>query len=301
MHTTPLHRIFLSSSLLLALAGCGSDDGALAVTPVPVPPAPQAGEAVVLTATNQIVSFDLASAATAKTTAAASGLQPNENLIGIDYRPADGKLYGVGSSGRIYTIDPATGVLTFKAALMADAADTSAPYTALAGSDFGLDFNPVADRLRVVSNTGQSLRINVDTGATTSDGDINGPVPAALNAAAYTNAFAGSASTTLYVIDAAAGSLFVQSPPNNGTLGAPAALGLNASATGGFDIDARNNKGYAVLTVGGARNLYAIDLAATSAAATLVSAVPASGEVRGLALRTPAAPLAYGLTDGGRI
>jgi len=304
----PLYsRLLLGASIGLALAACGSDDGAMAMTPAPVPvtpapPAPMAGDTVILTAANRLISFDLASAATVKTSVAVSGLQPSENLIGIDYRPADGMLYAVGSTGRIYTVNPATGALTFKAAMLADAADTTAPYTALAGTDFGVDFNPVADRLRVVSNSGQSLRINVDNGATTTDGAINGgPAATAIHAAAYTNAFAGTAATTLYVIDAAAGSLFVQSPPNNGTLGAPVALGVTASATGGFDIDGRNNKGYAVLTVGGARNLYAINLAATADAATLVGALAGSDDIRGLAVRTAAPPMAYGLTDGGRI
>ena len=41
-----------------------------------------------------------------------------------------------------------------------------------ASGSFGVDFNPVADRLRIVSNTGQDLRANVDTGATTVDGAL---------------------------------------------------------------------------------------------------------------------------------
>ncbi|HEY0063579.1 MAG TPA: DUF4394 domain-containing protein [Telluria sp.] len=308
MQTTPFSRLSLSSALALAFAltACGSDNGAMNTTPPPPPsPAPpmvEAGDTVILTSGNKLLSFNLASAATIKTTVAVSGLQGGENLIGIDYRPADGMLYGVGSTGRIYTINPGTGALTFKAAMLADAVDTSAPYGALAGTAFGVDFNPVADRLRVVSNSGQSLRINVDSGATTTDGDINGgPAGTMLGAAAYTNSFAGTGSTTLYVIDAASGALFIQAPPNNGTLSAPVALGLAASASGGFDIDGRTNKGYAVLTVGGARNLYAIDLAATSNAATLVTALGVSEDILGIALRTAAAPMVYGLTDGARI
>ncbi|SHH08561.1 DUF4394 domain-containing protein [Massilia sp. CF038] len=305
MQTT---RLSLSATLALAFAltACGSDNGAMNMPAPAAPPAPapvaEAGDTVVLTSSNKLVTFNLASAATIKTAVAVSGLQSGESLIGIDYRPADGMLYGVGSTGRIYTVNPATGALTFKAAMLADAADASAPYAMLAGASFGVDFNPVADRLRVVSNTGQSLRINVDTGATTTDGDINGgPAGTMLGAAAYTNAFAGTGATTLYVIDAASGALFIQSPPNNGTLGAPVSLGVTASASGGFDIDARNNKGYAVLTVGGARNLYAIDLAASTNAATLVTALAVTEDVTGIAVRTPAAPMVYGLTDGARI
>ena len=46
---------------------------------------------------------------TTMTTVAVSGLGAGEALIGIDYRPADGMLYAVGSTGRIYTVNPATG------------------------------------------------------------------------------------------------------------------------------------------------------------------------------------------------
>ena len=35
----------------------------------------------------------------------------------------------------------------------------------LDGTEFGVDFNPQVDRLRVVSNSGQNLRLHPDTGA----------------------------------------------------------------------------------------------------------------------------------------
>lgn len=311
MPHTPFNKLMLASALTLALAACGGDgaDPAPApVTPAPTPtPVPMLtpGDVVVLTASNKLLSFDRATPGTIRTTVAVTGLQAGENLIGIDYRPADRLLYGIGSSGRIYTLDSATGAATFKSTLSADPTDTTAPFTALAGTEFGVDFNPVADRLRIVGNTGQSLRINVDTGATTTDGNINGGAAStAINAAAYTNSFAGTASTTLFVIDAANSTLYTQNPPNNGTLASAVPLGVTATSVAGFDIDATNNVGYAVMTVAGARNLYTVNLAATSggsAAATLVAAVAATEELRGLAVRTPAAPLVFGLTDDNRI
>ena len=294
-------RLLLVSSIALGLAACGGgsdhkDD--VIVTP----PAVVAGDTFVLTASNKLISFDRATPGTVKSTVSVTGLQSGENLLGIDFRPADGQLYGVGSTGRIYVINGATGAATLKSTLAADAADTTAPYTALAGASFGVDFNPVADRLRIVSNTGQSLRINVDTGATTTDGNINGgAVNTAITAAAYTNSFAGTASTTLYVIDAANATLYTQNPPNNGTLVNPVPLGVAATAVGAFDIDARNNTGYAVMTVGGVRSLYSVNLSAVSAPATVVVGVGGGEEVRGIALKTPAAPLAHGLTDDGRL
>lgn len=305
MPQLPFAKLLLVSSIALSLAACGGSDNdeVGVITPPPTTlPVLTAGDAFVLTASNKLISFDRASPGAVRTTAAITGLQSGENLLGIDFRPADGQLYGVSSTGRIYVINGGTGAATLKATLAADASDATAPFTALAGTAFGVDFNPVADRLRIVSNTGQSLRINVDTGATTTDGNINGGAAnTAITAAAYTNSFAGTASTTLFVIDAANSTLYTQNPPNNGTLASPVPLGVTATAVTGFDIDARTNTGYAIMTVGGVRNLYALNLSAATAPATFV--VPAAGgeELRGIALRTPAAPVAYGLTDDSRI
>lgn len=84
------------------------------------------------------------------------------------------------------------------------ATDTTAPYAGLAGTIFSVDFNPVAHRLRVLSDTGQNLRIDVQNGATITDGDVNLAAAATLVAGAYTNSFAGTTATTLFDLDAAA-------------------------------------------------------------------------------------------------
>ncbi|NNG21422.1 DUF4394 domain-containing protein [Telluria aromaticivorans] len=297
-------KLIIASAITAALAGCGSSDDDDSATPPATtpPPAVSVGDVVALTASNRLVSFDRATPATIRTTMAVTGLQSGENLVGIDYRPADGLLYGVGSSGRLYTIDPATGAATLKSTLAVDATDTTAPFTALAGTDFGVDFNPAADRLRIVSNTGQSLRINVDTGATTTDGNINGGAAnTAVTASAYTNSFAGTAATTLYAIDSATDTLYIQNPPNNGTLATPVALGVDGGAVNGFDIDGRTNMGFAILNVGGARTLYSINLAATANAATAVGALAVTEDIRGLAARPVLGPVVLGLTDTGRM
>ncbi|MDN2700444.1 DUF4394 domain-containing protein [Janthinobacterium sp. SUN100] len=299
--TLPFAKLLLASAVAMSLTACGGSSSHH--DPVtPPPPVVLAGDVFVLTVSNKLLSFDRATPATIRTTATVTGLQAGENLLGIDFRPADGQLYGVGSTGRIYTLNGATGAATLKSSLAADAADTTAPYAALAGTQFGVDFNPVADRLRIVSDTGQSLRINVDTGATTTDGNINGGAGnTAITAAAYTNSFAGTASTTLFVIDAANATLYTQNPPNNGTLAGAVPLGVAATGVAGFDIDARTNTGYAVMTVAGVRNLYTVNLAATTAPATLVAAIGVTEDLRGIALAGPGAPIAYGLTDDARI
>ncbi|KKO61898.1 hypothetical protein VM94_03969 [Janthinobacterium sp. KBS0711] len=300
--TLPFAKLLLVSAVAMTLSACGGGSDHDDVVVTPPPPVVVAGDVFVLTASNKLLSFDRATPATIRSTATVTGLQAGENLLGIDFRPADGQLYGVGSTGRIYILNGVTGAATVKATLAADAGDATAPYTTLAGTEFGVDFNPVADRLRIVSNTGQSLRINVDTGATTTDGAINGGAAnTAITAAAYSNSFAGTASTTLFVIDAANATLYTQNPPNNGTLAGAVPLGVAATGVAGFDIDARTNTGYAVMTVAGARNLYTLNLAASTAPATLVAAVGVTEELRGIALKAPAAPVAYGLTDDARI
>ncbi len=305
MTTPQFAKLILVSSIALSLAACGSDDDDFDVAPPTTTPPPAAatlGDVVALTVSNRLVSFDRATPATIRTNVLVTGLQSGENLVGIDMRPADGMLYGVGSTGRLYTLDATTGAATNKSRLAADATDTTDVFTALAGTNFGVDFNPMADRLRIVSNTGQSLRINVDTGATTTDGSINGGAAnTAISASAYTNSFAGTGSTTLFGIDAVNNTLYSQIPPNNGTLASPVPLGIVTGAVNGFDIDARTNQGFLVATVGGARNLYGVNLAATTAPTTLVGALGVTEDIRGIALRAAQAPVVLGLTDNNRL
>ena len=300
MNTPHFTQLAIAAALALALAGCGGDYDD------DIKPPPEStvepGDVFAITASNKLISFNRDSAATVRTSVAVTGLASGESLVGIDFRPADGVLYGVGSTGRVYSINTTTAVATLKSTFAADAADTTAPYTSLAGTQFGVDFNPVADRLRVVSDTGLNLRINVDTGAVTTDGPINGgPATAAVTGSAYTNSFATTATTTLFAIDAVTDTLFAQNPPNNGTLSLPVALGVDASSVGGFDIDAVTNTGYAVFTVGGARNLYSINLTATSNAATAIGAIGVAEDIRGIALRPVKTPVVVGLTDDNRL
>lgn len=255
------------------------------------------GDSVALTVSGSIVSFDRVTPATLKGSIALKGLQANEKLVGLDMRPADGLLYALSDQARLYTLDPSTGVATFKIALSAAAGDDN-PCTALTGSQFGVDFNPVADRLRVISDTGLNLRIDVTTGSATTDGAINGP--AAAIAAAYTNSVAGTTSTQLFALDAANGQVYLQDPPNNGTLTAPIALGGTFTGVNGFDIDARSNTAYAALATGGATALYTVPLAAGSAAVRV--GVIGSGEaLAGMALMQPTAVKVYALTADSRL
>lgn len=195
-----------------------------------------------------------------------AGLQSGENILGIDFRPVNGQLYALGSSSRIYTINLGTGTAT---------AVGSAPFsTLLSGTDFGFDFNPTVDRIRVVSNTGQNLRLNPNDGTIAATDITLNPGSPIISAAAYTNNFAGAASTTLFVIDHNTDKLYQQNPPNNGTLVETGPLGINITGANGFDIGSMSQKAYLMASVGSSTKIYSINT--TTGAATSVSDYPNS-------------------------
>ncbi|HTV17037.1 MAG TPA: DUF4394 domain-containing protein [Polyangiaceae bacterium] len=193
-----------------------------------------------------------------------TGLGSGERVLGIDFRPADGALYAVTSDGNVYVIDTASGEATLKSELSADPADTSDAYESLDGDVFGVNFNPVADRLRVVSNSGQNLRINVETGATSTDANLNPGAPS-IAAATYTNSFAAACRTRLLVIDSSSNELFLQDPPNAGTLTKVGDL-TGADADGGwaaFEVvtsDTGSNRAFAAFPSERGARLYDVDL-----------------------------------------
>ncbi len=193
-----------------------------------------------------------------------AGLQSGENILGIDFRPVNGQLYALGSSSRLYTINLGTGVAT---------AVGSSPFsTLLSGTDFGFDFNPSVDKIRIVSNSGQNLRLDPITGGITAVDSAINPVGAMLSAAAYTNNFAGTTSTTLFVIDHNSDKLYQQNPPNNGTLVETGSLGINITSANGFDIGSMSQKAYLMASVGSSTRLYTINT--TTGTATSVSDYP---------------------------
>lgn len=289
----------------VGLTACNNDSNSVDISlGAPV----TTGDTIALTDLGQLISFNRATPSTLVSVKGVLGLKDNDVLIGIDYRPNDGLLYGIGKLGNVYVLDPSTGGATFKVALSADATDTTAPYAGITGDaqQMALDFNPVADRLRVIGNDGQNLRINVDTGAVTTDGVINSPQPAVVTSAAYTNSIAGTNSTKLYVVDINRDRVYLQDPPNNGTLAdaTSASLGLDATGTSGFDIDPLNNIGYAVLQVSGTSQFYKIDLSTigtTTFATKLVDGLPVNAKnIRGIALK-PVSATAYGLTANNQL
>ena len=245
---------------------------------------PAAGAPIIAVTATNLLRFDSNTPGTVSTTAI-SGLTAGDAIVGIDRRPASLQVYALTRSaaeaGRLYVLDTTTAAAQLVATLAADPADVTAPYASLSGVRFGMDFNPVVDRLRVDSDTGVTMRINPSNGLVLTDSPLNPGNPTAIGAA-YTNNFAGATLTTLYVIDSAADALYIQNPPNNGTLTLVGTLGVDASDTAAFDIaDApAPNSAFATLQVGGTTGLYTIDL--TTGAATLVGNVLGNPAIIGM-------------------
>ncbi len=232
-----------------------------------------------------------------------TGLQSGERLLGIDFRPATGQLYGLGSSSRLYVID------TWSAQASPIGAQSFSP--GLSGSAFGFDFNPTVDRIRIVSNNGQNLRVHPDLGTvvdfdpatagtqtdlnlaydnTANDGDpvdVNAGRTPSVVGAAYTNPDNNPATgTTLYDLDAALNTLVIQAPPNNGTLNTVATIAFNSFQENflGFDI-APSGTAY-VAGWDGRRNVLAtLDL--ISGRVSILGRIDTRASITGLATPAP--------------
>ena len=214
-----------------------------------------------LTADQTLVKFNECRPSRLKEIAPVSGLQaPDKVLVGIDFRVQDGELYGLGDAGGIYTIDTDT-AQAFKVGQLT---------VALQGASFGVDVNPAADALRIISDTGQNLRFPFATGATQTDMSLNnaGTTALGVTGAAYTNNDVDpNTNTTLFDIDTTLEQVSIQSPPNNGSLVATGKLTVDAGSTVGFDNYTQLRKGVAVgnsafatLVVNGTTGFYRINL-----------------------------------------
>lgn len=265
-----------------------------------------------LTADNTLVSFDPNNPTKTKSVVV-TGIEGT--LLGIDFRPANGLLYGITDTNNIYTINRSTGAASLVSSL------SPVPFNGSFQS--GFDFNPVPDRLRLVGSNDENFRINVDTGAiadgdpvtpgfqpdgtlTYAAGDTNFGANPNITAVAYTNSFFGPPSpmgvmpptrtTTLYGIDSVLDILVLQNPPNAGILNTIGSLGIDFGSTGGFDIfspAAGDNTAYAA----SGSTLYTINLD-TGEAQSLGTIGSGDRDVIGLAATTVPEPGTVGALIG---
>ena len=226
-----------------------------------------------------------------------TGLPASQKVVGMDFRPSNGQLYGLGydtaavaptANAQLYTLNVTTGAVTAVGpAVRLELGRRTAR--------IGFDFNPVADLIRVVSTTRANYRLNPATGAIagtdTNLGYASGtPAVPGIGAVAYTNSYPGATSTTLYAFDELNnGVLSVVNPPNGGVLTAPVTVmfqvtsgtyGIGSPQAIDFDIYANastnRNEGFLTeVTAGGSTNFYRFNLA-TGLGTLVGNTVPAS-------------------------
>jgi hypothetical protein len=183
----------------------------------------QALDVVALTDANELLRFEHA---TPGKTSMVAIQGTDARIVAIDVRPADGKLYGIDTGGRIYRID-LVGGMAEKVSILSVPLETAGSVVA--------DFNPQADRLRLIGPDGQSLRVNVANGQAIVDGrlayasgDPNAGKKPYVTAGAYLNSVAGTTQTQLFEYDSGNGNYVIQDPPNDGTLATIGPSGLPA-------------------------------------------------------------------------
>lgn len=297
-----MRRCRLPSPLASTLLAIGLAAMFTACTTAPAPDGPPRKETVVaVTASNQLIRFNAGQPARLLSTKPLAGLQPGETVLGLDYRVVKGWLYAVGSTNRLYRINTLTGIAT----------PVGEPFqVALTGTHFGIDFNPTVDRLRVVSDTGQNLRVHPDTAAVV-DGDpaqpaVQGDTPLAyaagdakagqrpaLVAAAYTYNHREPTWTTNFALDAAAGSLVTQGTregegpavsPSTGQLFTIGPLGTAAFSRAAFDIADVSGAAFAALTTDGASASRWVEIDLATGAAREIGTIAGGEAVNGIAI-----------------
>lgn len=292
-------RIALHSAIGLAVVAVCVGCAHMSPEPADVP----AKETVLaLTAEHVLLRVNAGQPQRVLASVAVQGLPAGEQLVGMDFRVARGVLYALGKSGQLYTLNVATGQL--------QPVGKVTQAVALRGNRFDLDFNPAADRLRVVSDAGQNLRYHPDTGGVVdfdaqqpgiqadpdlsfAPGDALHGQPPLVLAAGYTYNQKNDKLTTNFAIDAREGTLVMQGSreggmpvesPNLGVLRTVGALGTGPLAGATLDISDVNNTALAALrTVNDRRTrLYKLNL--ETGAATLVGTVANGQPLVGMAI-----------------
>lgn len=215
-----------------------------------------------LTTDHSLVRFKTCVPQRQKFVGTVSGLSgADTRLLALDFRVQDGLLYGLADGGGIYTVDRETAIAT-------KANQLTLP---LEGSRFAMDFNPAANALRVVSDTGQNLRHPFATNVTTADTPLNytaGVTASGIVGVGYTNNdLDANTGTALFDVDASLNQVALQAPANNGSLTLAGKLGVDPDTLVGFDIHSRLvagaasvNVGFASMRVAGDWGFYRIDL-----------------------------------------
>lgn len=245
-----------------------------------------------VTSNNFLISWHATTPGTLNSGVALSGLQVNEQIVGLDVRPATGEFFAIGSSNRAYTINRLTGVAT--------QVGPAFPF-ALNGSQFGYDFNPTIDRSRIVSDARSNYVVNPDTGGITqvtdvfyANGDANFGVSPNVVHLAYDNNVDGALTSQLFAIDSGL-DIVARLANSAGTMNTVGSLGLDINGVGGFDISGRTGLAYGAFQTEGSSlsRFYTVDL--TTGLATDVGQIGAGTVITALTVQAIPEPSLAGL------
>lgn len=239
-HLRPVKTLQKLQALLIAACGCAIAN-------------PARAELIYgLEANQTLFAFDSSNPSVTTTIGTLSGVPVGHSIIGIDLRPATNELYAVSFNqtalvGFVFTVNKETAVLTVVGSSFTLG---SAPKS----NQWGVDFNPVPDRLRVVNADGQNFRISPLTGAIAAIDTNISPANVELTGVAYSDNIAGTAATTLYAYDFRSDKLGIVGgingtpSPNIGTF---TSIGSSGIVTGTSDLDldisGATGTGYAVV------------------------------------------------------
>jgi trimeric autotransporter adhesin len=305
MNTQLLYVVSIGFVFLGACGGSGGGGTSTSTTPVVTSTTP--GDVVAITRDGKVITFSAGSPQQILTSHALTGLQASEVVLGIDTRPSTGEIYGVGSSSRLYRIDPLSGVAT--------AIGTNAFTPELRARTVAFDIDPVADDVRLAVENERNFRLDLTTGVYAGEdaalayaaADPNFGLNPDIAGLAYTNAFAGAATTTLYGIDAALNTLVrigdadgTPAPGASGVLHTIGSLGIDAGANLGFDVTPDGRAFFASTAPGATSSeVYTLDLA--TGGARLVGTIGGTSSIRAMTVRASTPPRIFGITESNAL
>lgn len=328
MNKNRLSIAIAAATLTLGISGC--DQSKNDNTPAAVVPAN------ILLSSNRLAFLDLNAASTSLATPSAiTGISAGDTLVSIDRRPQNGFLYGLGYNAgagtvTLYTIHPETSFATPLGTAGGFVDNSGAPIQiggGLTTTRFEIDFNPAVDRVRVISSLGENFRMNPNTGTvvdgnlggadgsvtgTNMDGSLKvGVTSTPAQGTAYTNNVANNgAITTQYTLDETTDSLYIQNPPNMGSLSSAKLLSPTVASILGFDIapgvnaaasssPVTSGSGFALVktSAGSAESLATVDLV-TGVLSNITAITGGTGAI-GLAVQQPASAAVIALSGNG--
>lgn len=191
--------------------------------------APVQAELVYVVDTDQnLISFDSATPGTILTAHGITGLLGGDTVRSMDFSDANGNLYLIGSSSRLYTVNPNTGFAS---------AVSAGPFNPiLNGTTLGMAYNPANGQIQVVTDLNQSLRLDPALGTVAGSdpnvhyavGDINVLMDPTINGLAIRGG-------SIYALDSSL-NILAQLNTATGDLTSIGLLGTDISRFNGFDI-----------------------------------------------------------------